>query len=489
MELTVKKSMKTRKGDTGKNFYRGGVTGALILVLALFAAVMLNLLAGALPEKLRRIDLTEEGVYSLSDGTRERLRSLSEEVTLTLLAPAGEEDTVLLSVLEKYAAESRMVRLEKKDPALYPHFAEKYTRETVQDNSVVVESARRARFLSYSDLYRTDVDEELYAATGSEGVETVFVGESRITSAVAYVTGESFRKILVLSGHGEAALSEGFAAALELANFEIEETALLSLPEVPEGDLLLINDPESDLSEAEAGAIERYLDKGGKLLLLTDYETAELPHLDSLTLSYGMEGLHGLVVEGDSGHAVYAYPYYLLPETGEGGIAGSVKEEKLLFVAPMAHGIAFAGNLPRAIAAEEILKTSDRAYLKAGIKDGESVERAAGDLSGPFLVAAAATKNPGEENESRLIWFASASMTDGAVDGIAAGGNLRLILAAISQSVGEESLLPIAEKSVSYEHLTVTARDVKITAAVLIGVIPAGILLAGGIVLWRRRRR
>lgn len=483
MELTVK--TKIRK----KNAYRGGVVSALILLAALLAAVALNLLAGALPRKATKIDLTGRGVYSLSGETTERLRALEEKVTLTLLAPAGKEDSVLLSVLEKYAAESPMVVFEEKDPALYPHYAERFTEEAVSENSVVVESARRARFIAYGDLYRTDVDEEVYAATGTEGVTTLFVGESRITSAIDFVTGDRLPKLLRLTGHGEAALPEGFAAGLALANYEVEEIRLLSLPAVPEGDLLLINDPETDLTEEEAQAIGEFLGKGGSLLLLTDYETKELPRIDALTASYGMRAARGLVVEGDGGHAIYSYPYYLLPDAGDGEIAGSVKDRDFLAVTPMAHGILFEENLPKALVPEELLKTSGKAYLKAGIRDGESVEKDAGDPTGAYLIGAAAMKNAGEENESLLIWFSSASMTDDAVDGISSGGNVRLILAAIGKAVGQESLLPIGEKNVSYAHLTVPARDVRIASILLIGVLPAGILLAGGVILWQRRRR
>ena len=483
MELTVKDRIPKR------NVYRGGVVSALILLAALSAAVALNLFAGALPQKVTKIDLTGEKVYSLSEETAERLRALEEKVTLTLLAPAGSEDTVLLSVLRKYAAESRMIVFEEKDPALYPHYAERFTEEAVSENSVVVESERRARFIAYEDLYRTDVDEEVYAATGTEGVTTLFVGESRITSAIDFVTGDRLPKVLRLTGHGETALPEGFAAGLELANYEVEEVRLLSLPAVPEGDLLLINDPETDLSEEEARMVGEYLGKGGSLLLLTDYETKELPHLDALTASYGMKAARGLVVEGDSGHAVYSYPYYLLPDAGDGEIAGSVKGGDFLAVTPMAHGILLEEDPPKSLVCEEILKTSGKAYRKEGIRDGESVEKEAGDPTGVCLIGAAATKNAGEESESCLIWFSSASMADDVVDGISSGGNIRLLLAAVGKAAGEQNFLPILEKNVSYAHLTVPERDVRITSILLIGVLPAGILLAGGAILWKRRRR
>ncbi|MBO4407628.1 MAG: GldG family protein [Clostridia bacterium] len=353
-----------------RNVYRGGVTGALILLAALLAAVMLNLLASALPRSATKLDLTADGVYTLSGETRERLAALDEDVTLTLMAPAGEEDTVLLSILEQYAAASPRVRLEEKDPALYPHFAEQYTDEAVGSNSVLVTGEKRAKYLSYEDLYRTDVDEELYYATGSEGVSTVFVGESRITSALAYVTGEKLPKICVLTGHGEAALPESFAEALSRENYETEELNLLALPSVPEdADLILINDPERDLTEPESKAVGEYLARGGGLLLTTDFETGELPRLLALAASYGLEAKTGLVVEGDSGHAVYAYPYYLLPDLGGGETAAGVREAKLLVVAPMAGGILVSNELPASIAVEELLKTSEKSYLKSAVTD------------------------------------------------------------------------------------------------------------------------
>ena len=48
--------------------------------------------------------------------------------------------------------------------------------------------------------------------------------------------------------------------------------------------------------------------------MLTTDSYYSTPNLDALMAEFGLSRTPGLVVEGDSGHSLSGYPYYLLPD-------------------------------------------------------------------------------------------------------------------------------------------------------------------------------
>ena len=84
--------------------------------------------------------------------------------------------------------------------------------------------------------------------------------------------------------------------------------------EIPEDcDLLIINNPTSDFAAEgslvdEVSMLQNYLNEGGHLLVATNPYN-ETPELDSLLAEFGLSRENGIVVEGDSSHALYGYPY------------------------------------------------------------------------------------------------------------------------------------------------------------------------------------
>ena len=61
---------------------------------------------------------------------------------------------------------------------VYPTFAQQYTSETVQNNSLIVECRDRSRYIGYEDIYIQEAD--LY----SYNYNISFDGEGAITSAI-----------------------------------------------------------------------------------------------------------------------------------------------------------------------------------------------------------------------------------------------------------------------------------------------------------------
>ena len=72
--------------------FRSGIVLALLALAATALAVGLNLAVSALPEDVTKRDTTPNALYTISAETENLLASLSEDVTVTLLATSGNED-------------------------------------------------------------------------------------------------------------------------------------------------------------------------------------------------------------------------------------------------------------------------------------------------------------------------------------------------------------------------------------------------------------
>lgn len=176
---------------------------------------------------------------------------------------SGEENDVIENLLSKYESLSDHIEVAKKNPDVYPTFTQQYTSESVPNNSLIVESGERSRYISYNDIYVQTADMYSYSYS------TSFDGEGAITSAIDYVVNEEQPKLYLVEGHGEADLPSTFAEQMEKDNIETESLSLLHTETIPEdADCLMIYAPESDISEDERDLLAEYVSGGGKLLVV-----------------------------------------------------------------------------------------------------------------------------------------------------------------------------------------------------------------------------
>ena len=138
-----------------------------VAVLAILLAVLLNLIVRAVPAKYTEFDLSEAGLYSLSDSSKEIARSLTQDVNIYYLAETGSEDAILTKLLDRYASESSHIRWERKDPAVYPTFAAQYGVQSAENGSLILVSGEKSVVLEASDLYDYDYSDYYTAGTYS----------------------------------------------------------------------------------------------------------------------------------------------------------------------------------------------------------------------------------------------------------------------------------------------------------------------------------
>lgn len=473
------KKVKNTSLEAKRSVKMGGYS-LLIAAAAIAIAVFLNLLVSKLPTKYTKLDTSTLGLYSISEESENVAKGVSEDVTIYMISSSGKEDSTIKELVERYTGLNSKITLKMVDPALYPSFVSGYTDKSLSESSLIFESAKRTTAVDYNDIYVTEYSYD--SSSGGVKTSSSFAGEARITSALEYVTTDDIPKVYTLEGHGETAFSETMSNYLADDNYEVVSLSLLSSGTVPEdADALIINMPTSDINSDEADAILQYMGGGGNVVLITGYGTSELPNVASIGEYYGIHANWGLVIEGSSNN-YYGYPYFLLPKVGSHAIVSAMPSDSFYVMLPYAMGLTVDSTLPRAtVSVTKLLYTSGSAYLKAGEVD--NLEKADGDVTGEFVVAAAAT-----EGTSKFVWFSSPYITDETIDSYVSGANSSFFLSTMMWLAGKTQSTSIATKPMQVAALVLTETASNVWGAVITFIIPAAVMIVG-LRVWLKRRK
>ena len=465
-------------GKTPKNHiaFQGGTYSLIISAVVLALMIVINILVSALPSTLTQYDISAAQLYSITSNTKVVVNALEKDVTIYWIVQSGEEDQIIENLLDKYESLSDHITVEKKNPDIYPTFAEQYTGETVQNNSLVVECGDKYRFIGYDDIYLYETDMYSYSYNAS------FDGEGAITSAIDYVVSEELPQVYVLEGHGEAELPSVFSEQVEKENLELTTFSLLTADEIPEeADCLLIYAPASDISPEEKEMLAEYAEGGGKLLVIAGpVADASLENLYSLLGDYGVETAEGVVVEADRAHYAFQSPAALLPDMASSAVTDPLIEENYYPILPVAQGLIVSDTATDVTA---LLTTSDTAFSKVAGYEMTTYEKEEGDIDGPFALAVSIACG----KDGQIIWFASSFLED-AYNAISSGANVNLGMNALSSLIGESEAMAIRSKSLNYNYLTISESTSSLLQVLMIGVFPLAYLGVGICVALRRRR-
>lgn len=457
---------------------QGGSYSLIITVIVLAILIAVNILVYVLPKSLTQLDISSTKLYSITSNTKVVVNALEKDVTIYWIVQSDKEDDVIENLLDKYESLSEHIKVVKKNPDIYPTFAEQYTKESVQNNSLVVECGDRSRFISHDDIYLYDANMSSYS------YDVSFDGEGAITSAIDYVVNEDQPEIYVLEGHGEAELSESFREQLEKENIELNTFSLLTADAVPEdADGILIYGPSSDISEEEKTLLAEYVSGGGKLMVLAGLtKDGTLTNLYSILKDYGVDTVDGIVVDTDRGHYAFQAPYILLPDLNSSEITDPLIEENYYAIIPVAQGLTIQDTESGRVT--ELLTTSEMSFSKTDGYALSSYEKEEGDTDGPFILAVSVAA----ENGGQIVWFASSSFLDEMYNAYSSGANLDLAINAMSSIIGENEAVAIRSKSLNYNYLTISDSTASFLKTIMIAVFPLMYLGIGICVIIGRRR-
>jgi ABC-2 type transport system permease protein len=470
--------MKANKNpQTGRLALKGGSYSIFITVVVLAILIVANIFVSTLPTPLTKYDISASKLYSITSNTKVVVNNLDQDVTIYWIVQADEEDDVIENLLGKYESLSDHIEVVKKNPDVFPTFTEQYTDEKVPNNSLIVESGDRSRYISYDDIYLSETN--MYSYTYS----TSFDGEGAITSAIDYVVTEDLPQLYALEGHGEDDLPTSFTDSIEKENIELNTISLLTVDEIPEeADALLIYSPKSDISEEEASMLSDFIENGGKLLVMAGpVKEGTLTNLNSLLEDYNISVKDGIVVEEDRNYYAFGYPYVLMPDMASSDITDSLIEENYFPILPLSQGLEVDSSIGGTVT--ELLTTSDSAFSKAAGFDLDTYEKEDDDIDGPFTLAVSIETSGG----GQMIWFSASDFLSDMYNAYSSGANVDLAMNSLSSLIGEREAIAIRSKSLNYNYLTINDSTSTTLKALMIGVFPLVYLGIGIYIIVRKR--
>lgn len=457
-----------------RSFRAGGYSFlAAVIVLAFLVAV--NVIMNALPTTLTKLDATQAKLTTLSEQTKNILKLLDKDVTFNWLCQEGMEDPVVETLLNQYASSSGHIKLQKIDPAVNPGLYEQYTDE-FYDNSVLITSGDRTRYVCYTDIYVLDY--ELYYKTGEE--ELIFQGEDALTRGIYYLATDDVPRVYYITGHGETGFTDEQKNMFLDDNIDLKQLKLVSDLTIPEdADMLICYKPTADFSTDETQVLKEYMAQGGKLLLVTGFMEKKLENLESVMATYGVTSVNGFVIEGNSNY--YSQnPYWLLPEPKSHAITDPVIKSRLNVMIPETRGLAIAETGSVTTVVTNLLTTTDQSYAKTGT-NWTSIEKAEGDINGPFSLGVAVED---VVMGTKAVWFSS--------DYILApncGAAQDLFYNAVSWMCDQEEMISIRGKDVTQQYLTMNEDAVNTMTWIVVAIVPLGFLAIGISIYSRRQKR
>jgi len=480
----------------------------LITILFLVALILLNVFVGMLTERFFiKVDLTDTGLYTLSERAANFLRDVDEPVDIIVLAEesawrASSSFDLISNILRNYAASSGgYLRIQYVNPDLNTFNGPKYNNsladlkeayselENMTRNDLIILSGRRATRLSAVDLFAQSQDQ--WGRTGIVGVRA----DQELISALIYVLNEQISRVVFIDNHGEApklVLGHYF----ERTGYTLS-TMNLATEDIPYDTTVLVTAaPQFDFLNEEIIKLEDYMLHGGNLIVLYDPQLPSTPNLTNFLAEWGLTVEDKLIFDDE---------YSLIP--GSGLIAVHVVTGDLPFTAgaeDFTYSVRPLGAfLARPITSEgtrggfnmqPLISTFSSSSYAKDTSGGNITthERERGDESGPFNVAYNVRRlvrdRDGNQVHANLI-LAGATLFDD--DFLAMYGdsfyNIMLIveLATDLNPFGGRVFIPA--KEFTDRLMLVSAGGARMILIVMVIIIPLAII-AAGVVVWRRRR-
>ena len=482
----MKEKIKNIFNSTSATWKNGSYSvGLIVLVIAI--VIVINMIAGQLPESIRNIDISDNRIYEISDTSREILKDLDQDVTFTVFAEKSSTDDMIKTFLDKYTSLSDKISVEWVDPVLHPS---ELTENNVSEDTILVscKETGKTTTVAFSDILVTD--EYSYYTTGTSSA-TEFDGEGQLTGAVNYVTSDSQKKIYYTTGHGESSFSSSVTDLLDKSNMTEEELNLIMTGEIPEDcDLLFMYSPVTDITEDEQALLKDYIAHGGKVYItLPSEKKEETPNLDALLTSYGMTPADGYIA--DMSRNYQGNYYYIFPQiSAYDEMAEGLSSNMVLLI--NAHGLTITDPETDTITVSSFMDTSDQGY--AVTEDSQT--------EGTYSLGAVATQTLSAEDtaeedtsgdseeeleEGRLTVVAADSLIDPQItDAFSTLENLDLFMNTISANFDDVQNVAIEAKSLQVTYNTMQHAGV-ISLFLIIG-IPLIILVFGFVQWWKRRK-
>ncbi len=435
--------------------------GANTLVMVVAALVILVAVDYVAFRHDKRFDWTAERLFTLSDQTQKIVQGLKKDVTFILFSTEPNPD--LDQRMAEYEALSRHIHFQRVDPQEHPEIARQY-------------GVARAG--------------QMIAVSGGHTERLEQTDEQDITNALLKVTENTVKTICFITGHGEKSIDSAEADGYQDVKQELVKEAyqvktvnLVTTGQVPaECTAVVEAGPARALFPQETAMIGKYLEGGGRALILVDPETHT--GLSSIFQAWNIAVGDNIVIDASGIGRLFgtgpAVP--LVVDYGSSPITRGFEHTMTFF--PLARTVDIASNTKFNPKIVELLKTSPASWATPKITGTQVSFDAAHDTKGPLCLGVSAVlQQPGKP--ARMVVIGNSNFAANRWVGLQRNGDL--FFNAIGWLTESENLISIRPKNPKSRQVTMTASQERVFTWVTMALLP-GLVIACGIWIWWRRR-
>jgi ABC-type uncharacterized transport system involved in gliding motility auxiliary subunit len=420
-------------------------------------------------------DLTQDRLFTLQQQSIRTASELKSKVkVIGLYKPADNGRVALKQLFELYQQYTRNLELELINPdSAPPSLIRKYNLSSSSGRIVVATETRQTKIKGPS--------------------------EEELTNALIRVAERPPQKVYFLEGHGEGRLDDektdlGYHRAkqgAEDSGWDVAALSLVDKEQVPsDATVLVLPGPRSPLFPNEVAAIMKYLDAGGRALVLLEPGTDS--GLERYLAECGVEIGDNLVVDpnpasrslgfGPDAPVITSYEQHPITEPlRQRGAA-------LLFYWARSIGPLVGRS---GVSVSTLILSSPSSWGESKFRQGGDVARDEEDMPGPVPLAVAATRNTvatlGKlSDQARLVVVGDSSFATNKF--FPMSGNGDFFLNAVAWLIGDESRISIRPHGRAGTRLVLTEAQQLGIIFFSVNLLPM-LIVGVGFSVWTLRRR
>ncbi len=417
-------------------------------------------------------DWTANGRTSLSSASRAVLAALDGPVQIVSYAsPQGNLRQAIAGFVQRYQQVKPDLSLRFVDPQLDPG--------KMRELGITVDGALIVHYRG-----REQRLDELSEESLTNALERLIRGDDRV---VAFVTGDGERNA---DGKANADLGT-FMSQLEQRGMRAVPLNFAQVSAVPQHtDLVVLASPSVPLAPSAVQALVTYVQDGGNLLWLSDPDNHDLG-LQPLAAALGVRVLPGVLVDG-SGAALGLHDPRMIA-LGDYPLNAITRGFTLTTLFPQVSALARVAQ-PGDWAVVPFLRSSAQSWTEFKPIDNSKpseirFDAALGELKGPldFGFALSRLSPSPDKSEQRAVVIGDGDFLSNTYLGN--GGNRALGERVFDWLLGDDKLVNLPPRGAPDRLLQISQGELNGLSFGFLIALPLLLLLVGGVIVWRRRRR
>lgn len=448
-----------------------GGYSAVLSVIVVAAVIIINMIAGQMPEHLKSIDVSGTDLYEISDTTKEVLAGLTQDITIHVVSDPAQVDDRINTMVSRYQQLSDHIKIEEIDTVLHPSWI---ASNDAQDQSLYISCEATGKHVTVPFTDMIQFDQMSYYYYG-QYQETEFDAEGQITSAIASASSEVVKIVYEMTGHGEESLSGNVREMLDKSGLTLNSVNLLTDGGIPEdADLVICNAPVTDFADDEKTMIQEYMNQGGHMVLLAGPSENDRSNLNEIMADYGLVLEYGYVA--DMSQNYQRNPYAIFPTMDNSSQIMTGVDSQTAALILQGTAMSQMEELPENVEIEPFMTTSDAGVL---VTEDSQTE-------GAWILGARAEKMLDSKSSVLTVITTPSLISEQITSQFTNLSNLNIFMNVVTADFEDVTNISIPAKSLAITYNTF--QNAGMYGMVFIFLIPI-VVLAAGLLVWTKRRK